>query len=152
MNIAEATKICQDFAVRHELIFKREGEAGFGRSCCGISTGSAWLDYNPQRALQHDHEINPHGFEPVAKFAKVDLSPPREVAHAYHKHECLAVLHHGDSDDNAVIELAIWIQDMEQKAAKAGSELFVETYDKGYKGMQALFQNLSGPVYAIGVR
>jgi hypothetical protein len=167
----QAEKICQDFANRHTILFIRFGECGFGRDCSGFNRDGKWIDYNPTRAVYKPGAINSHDFQPVPEFCKTDLTPDGElVPNAYHKHDCLAVLH-GTSDplrafsedapepeedpndpnmQSAVIQLALWVQDMERIASNYGSELFVARYSNGYQGMQTL---LSGSTsYAIGVR
>ena len=157
MNYQEAIQICERFALRHELIFRKEGEVGFGRPCCGFLAGnSAYVDYNPERVRYRGQEINPSIFEKVEEFHKVDLSPPDTIHHAYEKHECLAVIHHWAEDAEnenspAIVELATWVQDMERKAAEAGGELFVGPYEHGWRGLAGIFHG-PGPKYAIGVR
>ena len=144
-------KICQDFANKHELIFRKEGEVGFGRSCVGFLAGNdAYVDYNPTKAVYRGADLNPFSFEPVEEFCKVDLSPPHEVEDAYHKHDCLAVLYYGEDNSEAIHQLAHWVRYMEASAKNANSELFVKKYNNGYRGMQALFNG--GYSYAIGVK
>lgn len=149
LTLDEADAICQAFANKYEVVFKREGECGFGRPCCGFSTGSQWVDYNPIRAIQGFNDLNPTGFEDVMEFRKADLSPPFDlVPSAYHKHDCLAVLMR--ENPHHIIQLANWVLHMEEVAASQNSELFIDQYEKGYKGMQALLGGLFST--AIGVR
>lgn len=37
-----AKKICQDFALKHKLIFDDEGEVGSGRECVGFRDGDKY--------------------------------------------------------------------------------------------------------------
>jgi len=48
----------------------------------------------------------------IKEYACEQARPPKEVTDAYHKHDCLAVLGHGDA---AVIQLARWIKHMESQ-------------------------------------
>lgn len=147
----EADKICQDFANKHELIYKREGEVGFGRECCGfLATNGSYVDYSPTKAVYAESAINPHNFVDVPEFARENLTPPDdEVPNAYHKHECLAVLASEEAGGHHA-QLARWVLYMESIAKNTNGELFVDRYDNGYRGMQAMMNQGYG--YAIGVR
>ena len=104
-------KVCQDFANEHKLIFDDEGECGFGRECVGMSTGGAWVDYNPHDATT---------YERIEEFYDERLAPPHDqVPDAYHKHECMAVLGRGRE---AIRQLAIWCRHY--------NELGVEVVDR----------------------
>ena len=124
MNAEEAKNICQQFALKHKVIFDDTGECGFGRECVGFNIGNQWLDHNPTRAPDYD---------PIPELACPDAYAPDDV-NSYHKHECLAVLGRGDE---AVIGLAKWVQKMES----AGTVSVVE-YETGATGMQAMFSGV----------
>lgn len=104
LNIDEVRTYIHDFARDHGVSFTEKGECGFGRACSGLTVGNNYVDHNPCalpdympiKELQDDRFYAPEGVE------------------AYHKHECFAVLHVGDSDDSvykdAIIGLYKWIQ------------------------------------------
>ena len=147
MDIDQAKEICNRFASTFKLIFKEEGEVGFGRECVGFVTEhGSYLDYHPYSSTYKPGEINVSGFEEIKEFAKVNLHAPDGIE-SYHKHDCLAVL---GSGDEAIIQLAKWVLHMEAQAEKANGQLFVAEYDTGRRGMQAMFSGATGR--AIGVR
>lgn len=133
MNIKEAKKICQDFAIQHKLIFEDEGECGFGRECVGLLSKSGnWLDYNPR---------NNTTFEPIDGCQSEDVYPPSDVE-AYHKHSCMAVLGRGNE---AIIGLAKWVQ----KLNSIGNVRIIE-FETGATGMQVLISGLINYTVMVG--
>jgi hypothetical protein len=173
LTFEQADKICQEFANKLGVLYVRFGQCGFGRDCSGLNLDSKWLDYRPYKAIYKAGDLNPSGHEKVLEFNKADLSPPHDlVPDAYHKHDCIAVLHgtrdvvgafseprdveipEEDPNDprmqSAVIQLANWILHMEEVAASMDSELFVGRYRDGYQGIQAMMSGGRG--VAIGVR
>jgi hypothetical protein len=127
MTYQEAKEICEKFALKHKVIFDEEGECGFGRDCVGFSSGGGWIDHNP---------YNRGGdYEPIEKFACGAAQPPPGV-NAYHKHDCLAVLEHGEE---SVIQLAQWVKHME-----AAGEVKIVDYPTGATGIQALMSGVMG--------
>lgn len=126
MTYSEAKEICEKFALKHKIIFDEEGECGIGRECVGFSSGNSWIDHNPH---------NYSDYKPLKKFACKAARPPAGID-AYHKHDCLAVLGHGEA---SVIQLAKWVKHME----KSGEVEIVE-YPTGATGFQALFSGSIG--------
>jgi len=125
LSADEARTICQNFALKHKVIFQDEGACGFGRECVGFNSGDKWIDHNPYS----------HGdsFEQIKEFACDAAEPPAGV-NAYHKHNCLAVLGRGDE---AVIQLAKWVQSME-----AAGDVKIVEYKTGATGIQAMFSGV----------
>ncbi|MDR1282421.1 MAG: hypothetical protein LBK99_16605 [Opitutaceae bacterium] len=120
LSAAEARAICERFALKHKVIFDDKGECGFGRKCVGFCDGGNWIAHNPYRHSD---------YEPIPGLACADCYAPAGV-NSYHKHDCLAVLGHGDE---AIIGLARWVQKME-----AAGEVHIVKYRTGATGMQAL--------------
>ncbi len=143
-DIAEAKKICQDFANKHKLIFDDSGECGFGRDCVGLSTGKGWLDFNP-----HKHLPPPGFYEEISELKNDKLYPPDDVPDAYHKHDCLCVLVlDSDHRDDAIIQLATWIRHIE-----AQGPIHIVEYPTGYTpadGMAALIHGLISLALYVG--
>src|SRR6185369_7016699 len=75
-----------------------DGEVGFGRRCVGLMLGDHWVDYDYDQGIVNDH-------------APID---------AYHKHTCLCVLDH-DNTDEAWLQFAGWLT-----AIVAGGYMVVE--------------------------
>lgn len=123
----QARKICQDFALKHKVIFQDEGECGFGRECVGFNSGDKWIDHNPRNSGGD--------YEPIKELACDAAYPPEGVA-AYHKHDCLAVLGRGDE---AIIGLAKWVLTME-----AAGTVEIREFKTGATGIQALLSGLFG--------
>jgi hypothetical protein len=127
----------EQFAIKHKLILEDHGEVGFGRPCVGYIKGNGYVDYNPHLPLTDDFE-----FPPV--FPDDDIYRPPYgdgVKDAYHKHDCLAVLVHDDDYNEALRQLAIWVDDLEARG------VYVAEYHTGAQGLQALLTGLIG--YAI---
>lgn len=102
MTLKQAKKICNNFAVKHKVIFAEDGEIGFMRPCVGFVKGQGYIDYNPR------HDISEA--EADAFFCKeFDQIKPED---AYHKHDCLAVLVHSKASE-AIKQLAHWAQELD---------------------------------------
>ena len=134
MNIEQATKVCQDFADKHEIIFDKFGEVGFGRPCVGFKEGSAFIAHNPCKMNGE--------FEKIEEYADGRLFPPAEVKDAYHKHDCLAILGRGDK---AIIQLAIWVQHLEDLG-----DVEIAEYENGADGIQIMFSGATG--YCVRIK
>lgn len=97
-------KITKSGDKQSELMFKF-GECGFGRPCVGIIfNDDYWLCYED-------------GFDEETHESKeVVTTPPDEVSDAYHKHDCITVLKHGDISgwDKAINQLYIWVQKLDK--------------------------------------
>jgi hypothetical protein len=39
--------VCNEFALKHKVIFEEDGEVGMGRPCVGFVRGDGYVDYNP---------------------------------------------------------------------------------------------------------
>ena len=131
MKYQEAKSICEQFALKHKVIFDEEGECGFGRECVGFRDG-CWISHNPYESGGD--------YNPIEGFKCPEAHPPEGV-NAYHKHDCLAVLGRGDE---AVIQLATWVQHME-----AQGEVTIEEYETGATGFQAALTGLTGRAVKI---
>ena len=104
------------FAARWGCVLVLNGEVGFGRPCVGISSDSAYVDY------QHIWDLRPQ----PEFWSPVD---------AYHKHDCLAVLGHGP---DSVSQLYDWVRWLDEHGWT------VETVDRHPRdGLDALFHGLS---------
>jgi len=126
MDYQEAKQVCEQFAIKHKVIFDDEGTCGFGRECVGFTSGDKWIDFNPHSSAT---------YEPIKECQSEHVSPPDGVD-AYHKHDCLAVLGRGE---DAVIQLAQWVKHME-----AAGEVSIKDFATGAVGVQALFSGVMG--------
>ena len=79
---AEQIVYLTDWAARYQCSLQLNGQVGFGRDCVGILKDSTYIDYE-------DHP---------------EIWTPED---AYHKHDCLAVLGHGDE---ALAQLYEWVK------------------------------------------
>ncbi len=128
--LATLTRL-RDFAAKHNLTLEPRGEVGFGRPCVGfVGAGSNYVDYDPR--------MSGGDYEPIWPI-DARLHPPEGTPDAYHKHDCLAVLVHGDDYDAALVQLAKWVDHLE-----AQGEVYVETYRTGAVGIQAMFSGTTG--------
>jgi hypothetical protein len=98
MEIVEMRKWLTDFAhgMAKGAYFEDNGECGFGRSCVGISIHGSYPDYDCEDDAQ---------------------CPPPETKDAYHKHDCLAVLNHGNTEE-AIRQLYAWCRKLESNGYK----------------------------------
>lgn len=103
MTVQEAIEICNQFAIKHKVIFIEKGTVGFGRPCVGFVRGNNYLEYNPCDESTH---------EPLWPENQA-LLPPDTTPNAYHKHDCIAVLVEDDNYDAGKIELAEWARHIE---------------------------------------
>jgi hypothetical protein len=128
-TIEECRANIQEFANRWKLIFEDEGEVGIGRSCVGLlSRHTSYIDYNPHsRAPDTDYEPMPEFYDSRL----CDIIPED----AYHKHDCLAVLGHGE---NAIRQLSDWVDALKELNAT------VVEYETGAQGLQAIFTGVMG--------
>lgn len=127
----EARKICAEFASKHQLIFSDNGEVGFGRPCVGFLHGDNYVEHNP-RDLEK-YKVIPH--------LECEKCYAPDGVDAYHKHNCLAVLGHGEE---AIKQLAEWVQHLESQG-----EVSVETYQTGATGIQAVFSGFTAKAIMI---
>jgi len=126
MNIVQANKVCNDFAIKHKVIFEDVGEVGIGRECVGFTKGNGYIDYNP---------FSGDEYKPIEKYAMGEKMYAPVGVESYHKHDCLCVLGRGNE---AIIGLALWVEDLNKL-----NNIRVEEYAKGHTGMQAM---LSGSI------
>lgn len=75
----EKINFMEEWAAKNKCFLQQKGQVGFMRPCVGIQFGSTYVDYTWE-----DHIWTPDD--------------------AYHKHECLAVLVHGEEDDEAAYD------------------------------------------------
>ena len=132
MTPEKAEEICQNFANKHKVIFDKEGECGLGRECVGIRHGDTWVSHNPH---------NSENYEPIKEYKCEEAYPPGEVTDAYHKHDCLAVLGHGNE---AIIQLAKWISHME-----GAGNVTIEDFATGATGIQAIVSGIYGKTVMV---
>ena len=123
------------FADKHGISLVSKGEVGFGRSCVGFTMGSNYIDYCP---------IDMSTYEPIEKLNDDRLYAPDGVE-AYHKHNCLAVLVEDDDYDEALRQLAMWVDHLTSQG-----EVEIVSYRTGATGMQAMLTGSTG--YAITLR
>lgn len=130
-SIEVARLNCLRFARDHALTFVERGEVGFGRPCVGFTHDGSYSDFNPYNHADYE-PIFPHDDR---------LGAPAGV-NAYHKHDCFAVLAHGEDGeayDAAVMELDAWVRHLE-----AQGELEVVEFKTGATGLQAMFTGTTG--------
>lgn len=108
MTVEEAVRICNDFALRHDVFFEQHGGIGFGRECVGFLRRSHYVAYNPYSDEYPMEDETPFGVDD--RFYCHDEAP-----NAYHKGDYLAVLVCDGDYDAAKIELAKWIQKIEEQ-------------------------------------
>lgn len=88
--------VMTEWAARYGCTVQPKGQVGFGRPCVGILYGQSYVDTN-NGDYSTDYEC---------------LAPPSGVTDAYHKHDCLAVLAHGEESadyDAALEQLYTWV-------------------------------------------
>ena len=118
----------QRFANEHKVLLEDNGEVGFGRPCIGFLRGGSYIAHNPYNS---------------SDFARIwpedqRLLPPGTVPDAYHKHDCFAVLVHGDDYDKALVQLNAWVEHLEAQ----GTVELVE-YETGATGIHALLSGVT---------
>lgn len=124
------TQYLQEFANKHGIVLEKEGEVGFGRSCVGFTHGSGYIDFNPCK-MGGD-------YKDIKELYDERLWAPDEVD-SYHKHQCLAVLVHGDDYDEGLKQLEVWIRHLESQG-----EVEVVDYETGATGIQAVLSGHMG--------
>lgn len=117
----------QRFANEHKVILEDRGEIGFGRPCVGFLRQS-YIAFNPTKEPDYDY-VWPED---------IRLRPPKTVVDAYHKHDCLAVLVHGDDYDKALAQLNAWVGHLE-----AQGTVELAQYKTGATGIQAIISGYS---------
>jgi hypothetical protein len=91
------------FAEKHGLNLVVDGECGFGRPCVGFTDArSNYVDYNPCSVGDYKP------IEGLQDDRHYEITPED----AYHKHDCMAVLNHGDRD-KALAQLLEWVEQLE---------------------------------------
>ncbi len=100
MKHQDKVKWMTAWAETHEVTLDLQGKCGFGRECVGILAkfdehwcfpDFAWFDDNYKR-------LDDNG----------DVWVPED---AYHKHECLAVLGHGEKSESQLYDWLKWFDD-----------------------------------------
>jgi hypothetical protein len=76
----------QLWAAKNRCYIELEGEVGFGRDCVGVLQGTHYVD----TPGSDRNDFEGHSEEYLRR-----VKPPEQVS-AYHKHDCLCVLGHGD--------------------------------------------------------
>jgi hypothetical protein len=102
--IDEAIRDARVWASEQGCVLELDGEVGFGRPCVGVlyrtgyvdTPGSGGNDYGEGRTEFDERMLAPEGVD------------------AYHKHDCLAVLGHGDE---AIAGLLRWIEKLRRHGA-----------------------------------
>lgn len=83
-----------EWAARYRCSLQLNGQVGFGRDCTGILKDSTYIDtQDAKNATAYNHESEPGSWW--------------EPEDSYHKHDCLAVLGHGDE---ALDQLYQWVK------------------------------------------
>ena len=83
-----------DWAARYKCSLQLNGQVGFGRDCVGILKDSNYIDTQDiKNATAYNFDAPPHSWW--------------EPEDSYHKHDCLAVLGHGDE---ALAQLYEWVR------------------------------------------
>jgi hypothetical protein len=88
------------------------GTVGFGRPAVGIIRDHSYVELGPT-VTKHYTNLGDVDDQEISEGAY----PPDGVEDAYHKHDCLCVLAHGEDDaedhDAALVQLAIWVRHLE---------------------------------------
>jgi len=85
-----------DWAARYQCSLQLNGQVGFGRDCTGILKDSTYIDtQDAKNATAYNHEAEPDSWW--------------EPEDSYHKHDCLAVLGHGDEPLAQLYEWVKWL-------------------------------------------
>lgn len=117
----------QRFANEHKVILEDDGEIGFGRPCVGFLREGLYVAFNPRKHPGYDY-VWPKDTR---------LYPPSVITDAYHKHNCFAILVHGDNYDKALAQLDSWVEHLKMQ----GTVELVE-YKTGATGVQAIFSGI----------
>jgi len=98
-----------NWAHKNKVILELEGSCGIGRDCVGITAKGLYPDY--------------HWYDD--SYEKIDENGDVWVPEdAYHKHECVAVLHHGENSEAQLYEWLQWFDtnNFTVEAKQAGEE------------------------------
>lgn len=98
---AEKIVFLETWAARNKCYLQQKGEVGFGRPCVGICYGSTYVDL-PLYPMSADRESSE-----MKDYLRQWAALPPGPEDAYHKHDCLAVLVHGEEDDTAAYDKAM---------------------------------------------
>ena len=101
-----------EWAARYRCSLQLGGQVGFGRDCVGVLKGDAYLDYK-------------------------DCPEIWTPGDAYHKHDCVAVLGHGD---DALEQLYRWVKWLDEN--RSGVE---EVYRPPSSNIDLVFHGISTP-------
>ena len=118
----------QRFANEHKVILEDRGKVGLGRPCVGFLRNGSYVAFNPRKSSPDFEYIWPEDSR---------FYPPVTVEDAYHKHDCFAVLVYNADNDEALTQLAAWVEHLEAQGTVELAE-----YETGATGMQALFSGL----------
>lgn len=103
----DQTKIAymQTWCAGQNVQLVTKGEVGFGRPCVGVNQNSTYLDFT-WTGYNEDREVMRE------LYADQNIQAFRQAApeDAYHKHDCMAVLVHGDDYGKALDQLYDWIK------------------------------------------
>ena len=92
------------WCARQKCVLELEGEVGFFRDAVGVLYGNSYVD-TPGSTY--------NDFEGRDETYRDKVRPPKHVD-AYHKHDCLCVLGHGDK---AVRQLLDWLDQLRANGA-----------------------------------
>jgi len=113
-----------EWAARYRCSLQLNGQVGFGRGCVGILKDSTYIDtQDAKNATAYNHESEPGSWW--------------EPEDSYHKHDCLAVLGHGDE---ALGQLYAWVKWLD--AHDWGVE---DTYRQPTSNIDLAFHGISLP-------
>ena len=99
MNFEGEIAWLKSWAAEQKCALQLEGEVGFGRECVGITFGNQYVDMFL--------DWRDPGYDANHATMRAFVYPPKGVDHAYHKHDCLAVLGRGNA---RVHELFLWVK------------------------------------------
>jgi hypothetical protein len=95
---AEQIVYLTEWAARNGMMLKLAGTVGFGRDCTGISADGHYVDTTDvKNALAYNHAAPPDSWW--------------EPEDSYHKHDCLAVLGHGDGPLRQLYDWVKWLDE-----------------------------------------
>lgn len=113
-----------EWAARYQCSLQLNGQVGFGRDCTGVLKGSTYIDtQDAKNATAYNHES-----------AAGSWWEPED---SYHKHDCLAVLGHGDE---ALDQLYRWVKWLDENGW--GVE---EVYREPSSNIDLAFHGISTP-------
>jgi hypothetical protein len=87
-----------EWAAKNKAALSLNGSVGFGRDCVGIIVGGTYIDTaEAKEATAYNFSAPPHSWW--------------EPEDAYHKHDCLAVLGHGDGPLRQLYDWVKWLEE-----------------------------------------